>query len=689
MDVNGSGYHLLLGQTDWESSIGGFHLGYDQTSQAVTLAPEVFHFQTHPSDHLPTAADLRSIGADAWGNVYLISEDRTKVQVLAPQTRIPQTYWTGDMAAPSREHGAFSDQPAASPAPVLLNALAVTESQRLVVAADRTLYVFDLVAGGPPLPEQVDFAPSGRIQHLYPRVEGGFWLLEQQGDQAHLWTFDAQLRPIPTETTAQEATFADVGDTRTLQKVTGSFHDLGQVQVLQMVFPDRERGVLLTHQGVFQWTSQNGLQDLKLKLPDGFERGYALHALPSCIFLVEKQGNQALKYRTGATLPESCYFPMRDFVGKGLVLVRDRIHYHSENGILPLAEQPRPRFKTTGQLLYCFDGKEAGCVWHRLFLDADLEPDTRIEIRAYATNQALPPNQAPRSRWLKPQPTPYTRGMGRELPLEPLDAGFRTLETLFQEVQGRYLYLEVTLQGSGRTTPRIRALRAYYPRFSYLQYLPGIFRENPESASLLERFLANTEGIFTDLEGRIAASEKRFDPHSTPAEDLEWLASWMGIEFPGHFNGQQKRFMVQHASTMLPLRGTRRGLEMLLNLSLDPYPAPSTLDPECSRVKVLEDIRTPHQFQVVILLPDGVPEVEELERQVQLLTLITEQNKPAHTRFEVYFDWALFKVGSAVLGSGTALKEVPLSRLLPSLILGRNPLLSRLWDAGTDPRWVL
>ncbi|GEM46021.1 phage tail protein [Deinococcus cellulosilyticus] len=265
---------------------------------------------------------------------------------------------------------------------------------------------------------------------------------------------------------------------------------------------------------------------------------------------------------------------------------------------------------------------------------------------------------------------------------------------------GRYLYLELTLHGSGRTTPRIRALRAIYPRFSYLQYLPKIYRELsaedienkrdiPESASLLDRFLANTEGILTDLEGRMAASEKQLDPRSSPAQDLEWLASWLGIRFPEHFNERQKRFLIQHAHTLLPLRGTRRGLEMLLNLALDPYPTPHTLDPECTRVKVLEDIRTPSKFSVVILLPETVPDPEILEQQVQVITLLTSQEKPAHTSFEVYFDWALFKVGTAVLGSGTALKNVPVSRLLPSLILGRNPLLARLWDARTDPRWVL
>lgn len=700
MDVNGTRYHLLLGLQDWQRSIGGFPLGFDQDTQAVTLAPEVFRFQAHPTDHQPSLNDLRSMSADFWGNVYLISEDRRSVQVIHSGSKTADAYWAGEVATPIREHGAFKDQTAPASKTVLLNSLAITESQRLVVAADQTLYVFDLLGGGPAQVFQLEVPLTGSVQHLYPRSGGGVWLLERSQTQDFLWAFDANLRPIPVETTSQEATFAEPSEKRMLQKVSGHKYSLGNFRVQQMVFPDADLGLFMTDQGVVRWTPKTGPEKLTLQLPQGFELGYALQGQKGTFFVVEKQGNQALRFLLDQTTPEPCYFPMRDYVGKGLVLSRGRIHYHSENGILPLAEQPRPRFKPSGTVLYAFDGKETGCVWHRLFVDAAMEPDTRLEIRAYATNQALKPGQAPKNKWLKPQPTPYVRGLGREIPLEPHDPGFQTLETLFQEVIGRYLYLEITLLGSGRTTPRIRAMRAYYPRFSYLQYLPKIYRELsaediakkrdiPESASLLDRFLANTEGIFTDLEGRIAASEKQLDPRSAPEKDLEWLASWLGLQFPEHFNGRQKRFMIQHAATLLPLRGTRRGLEMLLNLALDPHPTPHTLDPECTRVRVVEDIRTPSRFSVVILLSETLPEPEELERQIQMIIQLTEQQKPAHTSFEVYFDWALFKVGSAVLGSGTTLKDVPISRLLPSLILGRNQLLSRLWDAHTDPRWVL
>ena len=88
--------------------------------------------------------------------------------------------------------------------------------------------------------------------------------------------------------------------------------------------------------------------------------------------------------------------------------------------------------------------------------------------------------------------------------MKPLPERTGTWEILFQNINGRYLQLELTIQGNGRSTPAIRALRAWYPRFSYLeQYMPTIYREDPLSAFFLERWLANFEGLYTNLEDKI------------------------------------------------------------------------------------------------------------------------------------------------------------------------------------------
>src|SRR5205823_3787355 len=122
------------------------------------------------------------------------------------------------------------------------------------------------------------------------------------------------------------------------------------------------------------------------------------------------------------------------------------------------------------------------------------------------------------------EPSLYLRRDGSELPFVPRSqaANSGTWELLLQHAQGRYLQIKLKLLGNGRSTPRIRAMRIYYPRFSYLEhYLPAVYRDDSDSASFLDRFLANIEGFYTAIEDKIANIAMLFTVASTPAEALE------------------------------------------------------------------------------------------------------------------------------------------------------------------------
>src|SRR5262249_23318339 len=157
-----------------------------------------------------------------------------------------------------------------------------------------------------------------------------------------------------------------------------------------------------------------------------------------------------------------------------------------------------------------FDGRDPQCVWHRLLLDACLPPETKIEVWSRAADD---PKDLRSADWFA-EPPLYRRSNGSELPFvaPPAAPDRGTFELLFQSAKGRYLQLQVRLTGSGSATPRLRALRLYYPRFSYLtRYLPAVYQEDSASASFLDRFLGNLEGTNTAIEDRIAAVQMLFD----------------------------------------------------------------------------------------------------------------------------------------------------------------------------------
>ncbi|HUH12079.1 MAG TPA: phage tail protein, partial [Longimicrobiales bacterium] len=282
---------------------------------------------------------------------------------------------------------------------------------------------------------------------------------------------------------------------------------------------------------------------------------------------------------------------MRRFAGRGLVVAGGEAHYDSDERWVALLEQPRPRYRTTGLLRLprpgapgveaAFDGKEPGCVWHRLFLDACIPPGTKVRLESRAADRL---DELETESWSE-EPRPYRRRGGSELPWvrgrAPLDAAAAgTWELLFQRARGRYLQLRVALDGNGRATPRLFALRVWYPRFSYLrEYLPAVWREDPASASFLDRYLGNAEGTLTEIEGRIAGAQVLFDQRTAPAELLEWLAGWLGASLDAAWSEEKRRFFLANAMRVYAGRGTAQGIVRALRLALEECPDPALFEP--------------------------------------------------------------------------------------------------------------
>jgi len=169
--------------------------------------------------------------------------------------------------------------------------------------------------------------------------------------------------------------------------------------------------------------------------------------------------------------------------------------------------------------------------------------------------------------------------------------------------------------GDGRGTPRLRALRAYYPRFSYLKnYLPAVYRENVDSASFLDRFLANAEGFYTNIEDRIALAEVLLEVNSAPPDTLGWLAGWFGVALDPAWDESTQRLFLRHAMDFFQYRGTIRGLGMALRLVLESCAGENIFDPAAKPrpggIRLVERFRTRRTPGVVLGDPgvaNGIP----------------------------------------------------------------------------------
>jgi phage tail-like protein len=633
---------------------GGGAGEWDAALQSRGLQPKIPVFPRGRRS-LPLETDMRrGAASDRFGTWYWIGNDRRTLFRAPSGTGRAVAFWeqapdcAPEATGPGQELGGFASA-AHPPQPALLSGLAVTDHHYLVVGSlePAGLLLFDLHSGGEPLvleiPAQAGFAPFD----LAPAADGGVWVLDR--DNRRLWGLDRYFRirphaaPLPGAPNPGGFQPEDEPGQPLLPPTAPAPQGLGlpdAVFTALEVLPD---GSLLLLAEPDHFGGNSRLYHYRLSAQSGSllppaapltlpglsgiaadaganagrqpVRAYdmAFHLEWNLLIAAEQDGNQAIAYRLdlpspggpllGAS-PQAIYLPMHYFGGRALAAGytpggKRSVFYDvtpnpgKDEAVrwMRLHEIDQPRYTRLAWLeTPPFDSRERGCTWHRMFLDACIPPETQVLVETRANDDlGLLLTQA-----YQPEPAPYLRGRGPEIPYwegwassDPQAATTGTWELLFQQARGRYMQVRLILTGNGRFSPQIRALRAYYPRFSYQKnFLPAAYAEDRGSASFMERFLANMEGFFTDLEGKISTASMLFDPRSAPSETLDWLAAWMGLVLdplwaklgsPPRTNGgaqygsvDRRRLMIRFARRLYDRRGTPDGLRFALLLLLDP-----------------------------------------------------------------------------------------------------------------------
>ncbi len=132
-------------------------------------------------------------------------------------------------------------------------------------------------------------------------------------------------------------------------------------------------------------------------------------------------------------------------------------------------------------------------------------------------------------------------------------------------VSEHYLWGAVTLIASpGAALPAISELRVIYPERSLMEELPAIYRRAQNSPDFLRSLVGVLEATTQELDNRIDTMSGGLRATTALDSWLNFVARWLGIPWDDALSGDQKKTLLQHAADLARYRGTRLGLETLL-----------------------------------------------------------------------------------------------------------------------------
>lgn len=205
------------------------------------------------------------------------------------------------------------------------------------------------------------------------------------------------------------------------------------------------------------------------------------------------------------------------------------------------------------------DSQEDRTRWGRIFFSACLPKGTSMSIRAATTADTAD----------DPEFIGDTLGVYRQPDRADATDDVATYEAPVLAPRGRYLWLEVTLSGTERVTPRLRTIRVERPGHTLLDSLPRAFSRDEGDAEFLFRMLAPTEGMLHEVASRAARRAELLDPATVRADLMPWLASFMGLVLDPRWPESARRILVAEAYELFRYRGTVRALRRMAEIYLD------------------------------------------------------------------------------------------------------------------------
>ena len=192
-----------------------------------------------------------------------------------------------------------------------------------------------------------------------------------------------------------------------------------------------------------------------------------------------------------------------------------------------------------------FDSTVLETRWHKVVVDAEIPDNTRMNVSYYIADADTPLAERVWS-----------------------DSIVNFKDALILSSQGQHIWFKIELISDDlhTTSPKVKSLKVYFPRLSYLRYLPATYQEDEAGRDFTERFLSLFETFFSNHEEAIKAFTRYIDSEATPYAFLPWFSSWLAIAYDENWAEEKVRELIKKAPEIYKMRGTRKGIEEIIKI---------------------------------------------------------------------------------------------------------------------------
>lgn len=228
-----------------------------------------------------------------------------------------------------------------------------------------------------------------------------------------------------------------------------------------------------------------------------------------------------------------------------------------------------------------FDSGNVETVWHRLRLDLESPQNTQVRIKIYANDSLeidIPDGiDYGNSSLMMLDEYLLNEDIPSATKLNVLnEIGAKTFDNpsdlVLYEFTGRYLWICIETISYSDEITKIKKLKLEFPRISFVDYLPQIYRGGTDKNTFLARFISIFQSIYVDFEDRIDRMPMMFDPQKVDSEFLEWLTDWFLIKNSYIWSEEKLRDLLRKCVTIYKKKGTKKALQQMIEMYIESTP---------------------------------------------------------------------------------------------------------------------